>query len=155
MDENACPFEGCQFGKWTVRKSVRVYSDWKADRKPLRQIEPGEVVEALTGIHVTFQPAEIRVTAPIPEYGLKPGATVFAYMNLGEGFFNAWFDGFWVEDFDGSGVSGLGCNRNCNARLIKEGHSEWWVKIKTKDGAVGWTDQAENFDGTDALAGAN
>ncbi|HTS38761.1 MAG TPA: hypothetical protein VMH04_24015 [Candidatus Solibacter sp.] len=154
MDENACPFEGCQFGKWTAREPVQLYSDWRAERKPLRRLAVGEVVEAVTGVHVTFAPAEIRVTAPIAQYGLKPGDTVFGYMNLGEGFFNAWFNGFWVEDFDGSGVSGLGCESGCNAKVMVEGRSEWWVRVKTSDGTIAWTNQAEKFDGTDALAGS-
>jgi len=76
-------------------------------------------------------------------------------MNLGEGFFNAWFNGFWVEDFDGSRVSGLGCTRDCTARVLKEGKSDWWVKLKTKDGNIAWTDEADKFNGTDALAGSD
>src|SRR6266446_6702622 len=68
-----------------------------------------QTVTAVTGIHITFEPDEIQVTAPSPQYGLKSGDTVFGYMNLGEGFFNAWFNGYWVEDIDGSGVDGLGC----------------------------------------------
>src|SRR5262249_41668321 len=104
LDRNACPFEGCKFGKWTVREPVRIYSTWKTERKPLLTLSKGQAVTALTGIHITFEPSEIRVTAPIPQYGLKPGDTVFGYMTLGEGFFNAWFNGYWVEEFDGSGV---------------------------------------------------
>jgi len=72
-------------------------------------------------------------------------------MYKGEGAFSAWFNGLWVEDFDGSGVAGAGCNRKCNAKLLKEGRFEWWVQIKTKDGATGWTKDTDKFDGKDAL----
>lgn len=157
INENACPFEGCQFGKWTAQQSVILYSTWKPDGKVVRTVAKREAVTALTGIYVTFEPAQIEVTAPIAQYGLKPGDTVFAYMNLGEGFFNAWFNGYWVEEFDGSGVKypdGEGCSRNCNAIMRKPGRSEWWVKIQTKDGVVGWTKNVEDFDGKDALAGS-
>ena len=61
-----------------------------------------------------------------------------------------------MEEFDGSGVkygNGLGCNRKCNAVARKTGRSEWWVKVKTKNGLVGWTKDGERFDGKDALAG--
>jgi hypothetical protein len=156
VTENACPFEGCQFGKWRTRDSLMLYTSWKADRKPLRGIKKGEIVTALTAVDITFEPDVIQVTAPIPQYGLKPGDMVFGYMNLGEGFFNAWFNGFWVEEFDGSGVeapNGEGCQRKCNAKLLKAGRWEWWVKIKTKDGTVGWTKKSEKFAGKDALAG--
>lgn len=151
--ENACPFEGCQFGKWTVREPVRMYSTWKTKREPLRSLSQGEAVTALTGIHITFEPTEIRVTAPMPVYGLKPGDTVFGYMNIGEGYFSAWFNGYWVEEFDGSGVEGYGCNRHCTAKLVKPGRSEWWVKLKAQDGTIGWTNDPDKFDGIDALAG--
>jgi hypothetical protein len=155
VDENACPFEGCQFGRWTAREPVQLYSSWKSDRKPLRSLNKGEAVNALTGVHITFEPSEIEVTAPLAEYSLKPGDKIFEYMYLGEGVFNAWFNGFWVEDFDGSGIGRLGCNRNCNAKLLKPGRSEWWVKLKTEDGSISWTNEADKFDGTDALAASD
>src|SRR5262249_32503940 len=117
--------------------------------------EKGETITALTGVYITFEPSESQVTATIPEYGLKPGDIIFGYMNLGEGFFNAWFNGSWVEDFDGSGIDGLGCSRNCTAKLIKPGRSEWWVEVKLKDGSLGWTRESDNFDGSDALAGSD
>ncbi len=151
INENACPFEGCQFGAWTATEDVQLYSTWKEDSKPVAKISKGELVTAVTGIHITFEPDEIQVTAPSPQYGLKSGDTVFGYMNLGEGFFNAWFNGYWVEDFDGSGVDGLGCEKKCNAKLLKQGHSEWWVEIKAKDGTLGWTQETARFDGKDVL----
>jgi hypothetical protein len=153
VDEKACPFEGCQFGVWTALQPAQLYSTWKPERKPLRMLAKNEKVTALTGVDITFEPAEIEVTAAMPDYGLKPGDRVFGYMNLGEGFFNAWFNGLWVDEFDGSGVAGAGCNRNCNAKLLKEGRSEWWVQVKTKDGAIAWVKYDDNFDGIDALAG--
>ncbi|HYM09156.1 MAG TPA: hypothetical protein VEU62_00415 [Bryobacterales bacterium] len=153
IDQNACPFEGCQFGAWTVREPVRIYSTWKPQRKPLRTLNKGESVTALTGVHITFEPSEIRVTAPMPQYGLKPGDIVFAYMYIGEGYCSAWFNGYWVAEFDGSGTRGSGCSRHCTAELLKPGRSEWWVAIRTKDGTTGWTRDSDQFDGKDALAG--
>jgi hypothetical protein len=153
IDENACPFEGCRLGKWTAHEPVRLYSTWKSDRKPLRMLAKGENVTALTGVHITYEPAEIQVTAPMPQYALNTGDTVFGYMSIGEGFLNAWFNGYWVEDFDGSGIDGAGCNRNCNAKLLKDARTEWWVKLKTKEGTLAWAKVDGNFDGMDALAG--
>src|SRR5439155_4630209 len=95
IDENACPFEGCQFGQWKAPATAQLFSTWKPERKLIRQIRKGEAVTALTGIYITLAPAEIRVTAPMPDYGLKPGDMVFGYMNRGEGYFNAWFNGLW------------------------------------------------------------
>lgn len=156
IDRNACPFEGCQFGKWTADQLVPIYSTWRAKRKLLRNLKKGEAVTAITGIHITFEPSELKVTSPMPQYGLKPGDIVFGYMNLGEGFFTAWFNGTWVEYFDGSTIGGpddSGCRRNCTGKFFKIGRMEWWVQIKTKDGTMGWTKDGDKFEGNDALAG--
>jgi len=155
IDQNACPFEGCQFGLWRAQEKVQLFSTWREPRKVIR-LRKGESITAVTGVYITFEPTEIQVTAPIPEYGLKPGDLVLGYMNLGEGFFNAWFNGYWVENFDGSGVvypDGSGCHGKCNAKLLKSGRGEWWVRIKTKDGIIGWTRDGDKFNGSDALAG--
>jgi len=151
IDEKACPFEGCQFGPWTATDQVQLFSTWKKDRKPLVTISKGEAVTAITGVHVTFEPSEIKVTAPMPAYGLKPGDMIYGYMYKCEGVFSAWCNGYWVEDFDGSGIAEAGCNRNCNARLLKDGRTEWWVEIKTNDGTTGWTKDTNKFAGKDAL----
>ncbi|HET7441992.1 MAG TPA: hypothetical protein VFJ47_11880 [Terriglobales bacterium] len=137
---------------------MQLFSTWKADRKPLTTVAKGEAVTAITGVHITIEPMEIEVTAPMPDYDLKPGDMIFGYMSHGEGYFSAWFNGYWVEQFDGSGIvdpNGSGCNRKCNAKLLKAGRTEWWVQIKTKAGVVGWTRDTDKFDGKDALASLN
>jgi len=155
IDENACPFEGCQFGTWTARQKVQLFSTWQSGRRPVTEVAEGEVLTAITGIHITIEPSEIQVTAPIPDYSLKPGDIVFGYMNHGEGTFSAWFNGYWVEEFDGSGIEdpkGSGCTHNCSAKLLKPGKTEWWVQMKTKGGLIGWTKETDKFDGKDSLA---
>jgi hypothetical protein len=154
IDENACPFEGCQFGTWTATDDVQLFSSWKEDRKWVTTLSKGEVVTAITGVHITFEPSEMQVTAPIGDYGLRPGDTIYGYMYKGEGVFSAWFNGYWVEDFDGSGLEGGGCSRNCNAKLLEPGRVQWWVEIKSKGGTTGWTKDTDSFDGKDALSGS-
>jgi hypothetical protein len=151
---NACPFEGCQFGRWVARERVPLYSTWQRTRTVVRTLDKGQVVTAVTGIHITYAPSEIRVTAPIQEYGLQPGDRVFGYMNVGEGVFNAWFNGSWVDGFDGSRVE-PGCVRNCAAVLVRPGRFEWWVQIDVDGGVTGWTRQTDRFDGKDALGDAD
>jgi hypothetical protein len=155
IDENVCPFEGCQLGAWRAISAVQLFSSWKEDRKPVTTLSKGEAVTAITGVHITFVPSEMQVTALIPDYGLRPGDTIYGYVYKGEGVFSAWFNGYWVEDFDGSGVTGAGCNRNCNAKLVKQGHIEWWVEMRTQDGTIGWTKDTDSFDGKDALSGSD
>jgi len=153
IDKGACPFEGCQFGAWTAIENVQLFSSWTEGRKPVAIISEGQKVTAITGVHITLEPSEIEVTAPMPNYGMKPGDVVYGYMNKGEGVFSAWFNGYWVEEFDGSGVAGAGCNRNCSAKLMREGRFEWWVQVKLKDGTTDWTKDADHFEGNDSLSG--
>lgn len=154
IDYNACPFEGCTFGKWKVIKDSQVYTSWESDRTALLTLRPGDEVTGLTGVHLTRKPDRILVKQAIPNLGLKPGDTVLRYMNLGEGFANLWFNGAWHKGEDASFVTekdGEGCLRDCPAIVTEEGIKEWWVKVKTSDGKVGWVLVENNFDGMDSL----
>ena len=154
IDYNACPFEGCTFGKWKVIKAAQVYTSWESGRTALLTLKPGDEVTGLTGVHVTRRPDRILVKQAIPNLGLKPGDIVLRYMNLGEGFANLWFNGAWHKGEDASFVTekdGEGCVRDCPATVTADGAKEWWVKIKTSDGKVGWVLVENNFDGMDSL----
>ena len=76
IDNGACPFEGCQFGAWTAMENVQLFSSWTEGRKPVAIISKGQRVTAITGVYITLEPSEIEVTAPMPNYGLKPGDVV-------------------------------------------------------------------------------
>jgi len=76
-------------------------------------------------------------------------------MYLGEGFANIWFNGAWHKGEDCTFVTeknGQGCLRDCSAIVTEQGVKDWWVKIKTSDGKIGWVLVEDNFDGMDALA---
>lgn len=79
IDYDACPFEGCTFGKWIVNRNSMVFSSWKADRKPVFTLKKGEVVTGLTGVHITYEPDRIQVLKLIPELRLEPGDIIFRY----------------------------------------------------------------------------
>ncbi|HZQ97061.1 MAG TPA: hypothetical protein VFA67_18765 [Candidatus Sulfotelmatobacter sp.] len=154
IDENACPFEGCTFGKWKVIKESAVYSSWRSDRRQIDRIKPGQEVLGLTGVHVTLKPDRILVRREIPRLGLKPGDVLLRYMTIGEGFANIWAKGAWHKEEDCSFITekdGSGCSRDCAAVVGEYGVNEWWVKIKISDEKVGWVRVDENFNGMDAL----
>jgi hypothetical protein len=154
IDFNACPFEGCTFGKWKVKKASTMFSTWKDARTEIAILKPGDDVTGITGVHITRKPDRILVKQAIPELSLKPGNIVLRYMYLGEGFANLWFSGAWHKQQDGTFITeknGGGCLRDCPAIVTEEGVKEWWVKIKTTDGKVGWVLVEDNFDGMDSL----
>src|ERR1051325_10483855 len=86
VDLNACPFEGCTFGKWKVTKNSTVYSSWQDGRTELARLSPGDEVTGLTGVHVTRRPDRILVKEAIPRLGLKRGDILLCHTYEGEGF---------------------------------------------------------------------
>jgi hypothetical protein len=155
VDENACPFEGCQFGRWIALRQVELYDTWRSSRKPLRRIQMGDTATAITGVHVTYKPDQIRIMKPIPGLKLQPGDTMLRYMYCGEGAADIWAKGTWMPcaEIDTTELSGFGCREDCVARVIVNGRKTWWVQIRANHGTVGWAIVTDNFDGTDALAG--
>ena len=127
----------------------------RKNRTELTSLKPGDEVTGLTGVHITRRPDRILVKQAIPDLGLKPGDVVLRYMYLGEGFANIWFNGAWHKGEDCTFVTeknGQGCLQDCSAIVTEQGVKDWWVKIKTSDGKIGWVLVEDNFDGMDALA---
>jgi hypothetical protein len=154
IDQDACPFEGCTFGEWTLRKQTPLYTTWKADRVQIGNLIKGQKVNGLTGVHVTRKPDTIQTQVDIPELSLKKGETFFRYMYRGEGAADIWVKGKWMKEKDCTFVTekdGGGCLRDCPAIVIENGDKEWWVRIQTKSGKVGWAKVEDNIDGMDSL----
>ena len=156
VDDNACPFEGCSFGKWIVKKDFMLFSTWKKERTTVATAKKGQVVTGLTGVHITYEPDRIQVLRPLAELGLQPGDVLLRYMYVGEGFANIWAKGHWWKEYDCSFITesdGSGCARNCSAKVISTGRKAWWVQVKTSDGLTGWTESDDQFDCMDSLGG--
>jgi hypothetical protein len=155
IDENACPFEGCTFGAWTVTKESILYSTWQEGRHQIGKLEADAKVTGLTGVHITRKPDRILVKKAIADLSVAPGDIILRYMYIGEGFANIWTKGAWHKEYDCTFVSersGEGCLRDCAAVVVDDGVKEWWVEVKTGDGKIGWVLQADNFAGMDSLA---
>src|SRR5438105_4994279 len=154
VEFNACPGEGCQFGKWTARQAVTVYSTWTAKRKPLAHLKPGEKVTAITGVDIVLSASHGVFDRDVPEFGAKKGDDLYSFAYCGEGAEDIWTHGRFIKctDPNFSWKPGEGCQENCNGRYLELGKSEWWVRIRLKDGRTGWVHVTGNFDGTDALA---
>ncbi len=156
IDYKACPFEGCTFRKWVVTMDVTLYSTWKRGRKPVTTLKNGQVVTGLTGVHITFEPDRVQVLKPLPELRLQAGDIILRYMYRGEGFADIWAKGQWRREFNCSFITekdNSGCFRDCHAKVIAEGRKDWWVRVKTPEGLIGWAKAEDQFDCMDSLAG--
>jgi hypothetical protein len=157
IDYNACPFEGCTFGKWKVTKQSVLFSAWEEGRTQIGKLSPGEVVTGLTGVHITRMPDKIAVTKSIPDLDAAAGDVILRYMYMGEGTANIWIKGHWHQAYDCTFVTedeknGGGCQKDCSATVKEYGVKEWWVKVTTRDRQTGWVLADDNFDGMDSLA---
>ncbi len=154
IDLNACPFEGCQFGEWTARKAVVVYSTWKPDRHQVTTLQKGQQVTAITGVNIILDPGRGIFDRDVPAFGASKGDVVYMYGDCGEGAIDMWVRGRYIKcgDPQFSWRPGFGCERNCDGHWLTLGKSEWWAQIRLADGTTGWVLVGDSFDGTDALA---
>jgi len=156
IDYNACPFEGCTFGKWLVVRDTAILSTWKDGRKPVATLAKGDIVTGLTGVHITYEPDRIKVFKSIPELRLQPGEIILRYMYHGEGFADIWVKDHWEKNYDCTFITekdGSGCLGDCVAKVVSEGHKDWWVELKTAKGSIGWAKAEGQFNCMDALGG--
>jgi hypothetical protein len=156
IDYKACPFEGCSFRKWVVSKDVQLYSTWKGGRKTVATLKSGQVVTGLTGVHITYEPDRVQVLQPLPKLRLQAGDIILRYMYRGEGFADIWAKGKWRREYDCTFIAerdNAGCLRDCSAKVIAEGRKDWWVRVKTSEGLIGWAKAEDQFDCMDSLVG--
>jgi quercetin dioxygenase-like cupin family protein len=169
VQRGLCPFEGCQYAKWTAMATVLAVANppttpyesiLPGQVAPSFVVSPGEVVTAVTGIYITRVPGRARIDKPVtvriePAPGarrdgsdqdlgtmaLAPGDIVYTYSGS-EGLYVAWFNGHWFTFDDGN-----------HGKRIERSSYVWWTQIKNSRGLTGWTNQADAFEGTDMLAG--
>jgi hypothetical protein len=152
VDEGACPFECCQYGRWTSTTDIAAFASPGAKRAALT-IPARTEVTALTGyVRTVGQPFVVRR----PHAAYKPGDTLMVYTYYGEGTFAVWHDGKRFEEDLGfspyGGSSGSRCTdeHDCWGTLLQELKSEWWVHVRLQDGKTTWVRGGDGFEGQDA-----
>jgi hypothetical protein len=151
IDEGACPFECCQYGRWTATKATPAFASPSAKRSTLT-IPPRAEVTALTGyVRTVGQP--FVVSRSHPPY--KPGDKLMVYTYYGEGAFSVWYNGDrFTEDLGFSPYGGTGGERctdqkYCWGTLSRELKSDWWAQVRLANGKAVWVHAADGFEGQD------
>ena len=124
VDAGACPFECCTYRQWTVHDSLNLL-DRPNGTRVIGFARRGETVQGLTG-EVISTPVAVKADREIPDTPIKPGDTFYVLHYEGEGDWKIWFRGD-TTSVDQSFVG--------DPQL----KAEWWVKVKKRDGVVGWT----------------
>lgn len=128
----ACPFEGCQLGKWIAKVSIPVYDAPGGALK--RNLSPGETVNA-TASEVRAEPRKAVVTRTYnsdEEQGLHVGNLVYVLHPIGEGAVALWDKGRVIH---GSLDLTFRFEETSAPPRLKW---DWWVQVLLKDGVAGW-----------------
>ncbi|MDH4044785.1 MAG: hypothetical protein OEY20_12280 [Gemmatimonadota bacterium] len=161
--EGVCPFECCIYGPWVARTAIPVFAREGNRADTVGMLAPGDAVEALTGnVHIrraataVFQQPYRMLLTLSDTLRLAPGDTVYVLDHISEGVYHVWYRGTpfemdqqWVYPDESAAVQ-------AGARALADGppETEWWVRIRQRDGREGWilldpTGPAV-FDGSDA-----
>ena len=142
IDEGACPGEGCRYGEvWIATEPVDLQRTADASTEIVATIQAGQSVQTLTG-QVHTVPGRFEVHRVHDEF--VPGDEVLLYTYLGEGWFRLRHNGETKEvdlnfsPWGGSGGTRCDNEARCWGSLQKELEFDWWVKVRTKNGAEGW-----------------
>lgn len=157
FDWNACPFEGCTYGKWTASVAVDVFDTWKASGKRIARLPTKAVVTGVSGVVITHKPGVIRLNRDLPQDGLRRGDTILTYTYRGEGFSAAWFKGRFYREYDITFTKwpdGSGClETDCAGTYVDLGEKVWWAKVRMRSGTTGWVNMnTTEFGGVDRFA---
>ena len=156
IEHGACPFECCVYRAWRTEAETVVYATPDGNARVLGRLKAGVTVQAITG-EVHASPVRFVVTTPHARY--KPGDTLWVYAYLGEGHFTVWRDGAMHEEDLGFSPYGGSPDARCENRAQCWGELEtelklrWWVKVRSDDGAEGWSNQPDHFGNKDACGG--
>jgi len=124
------------------------------------QTRKGTTVTGITGVVIVTKPGQLEVLkdyrSPDSGHSYKRGDAVWIYTERGEGYFRVWHNGqsydeeatFMYQDM--GGWDACVAADTCWGKKISFPESLWWVKVKTKKGATGWTKKHENFGNIDA-----
>ena len=155
LDKGACPFECCTYRRWKTEKSTVAYARPNRNSRIVGRFKAGSRVVGLTGRVITTAPGRLKIIKDHGKY--KRGDVLWVYTPLGEGYYKVWFKGKLYEE----GLDYLSgpyeqsiptCEQraDCWAKLETELKTVWWVRVKSANGWVGWTDKPENFSDKDA-----
>jgi hypothetical protein len=145
-----CPFEGCQYGRWTATRTQHLFAEPEGLRLAI-DVLPGDSIDAQSG-EIYARPRRARVAKAGPDdraQDIRDGDIVYALYPLGEGALALWEAGQMksgsldlVLDYDPPLPAG-------EPPL----NWTWWVKVRLVDGTIAWLKDPKDFRGMDARAG--
>ena len=148
----------CNYGKWTLLKSLTVFKSFGDTSRFIGQLSQGDSIVAQKGWLYVDRPGVVVVTDTM-KYGWKkwtyktvnPGDTLFVMQPTCETHFIVWYKDQFIDiEAKWSGADDFGTSRPRAHQIIKPKRS-WWIKITTPTIKEGFLRITENnvFDGPD------
>jgi hypothetical protein len=161
FDWDACPFECCTYRDWRANAPLKVYETRSVKGKVVFEVKQGESVRGVTGVVLTHHYGVSKVLKPIklgyplkgemPVLSLQPGELLYTLHYLGEGFDLFWYKGnLYSDQISAREPHTDPPPPDLNVQVISIPKSEWWVKIRNRQGKSGWSRETQKFDNMDA-----
>ena len=136
--EDACPFEGCTFGEWSVLSETNIFQRPDENSMITGKLSAGTKANIVTGISYVI-PGEAIVTGKPYSHAeiMLPNKKVFILNYLGEGYSQVFLDGQFINTKiarEKNQCSDKPNWRYCWVTVIREPVIKWWVKVQDK----GW-----------------
>lgn len=148
--KDVCPGEGCSFGEWLTCDTLRAFTQPADNPRTAFVLRRGDRFTAVTGDVYVRQAGKVAFNrnVKVSEEGMSffftPADTLYPLLYEGEGFGTWYFRGkesggfFFFGNADQestdmpvtAGVRGY--------VVLRPIDSQWWVKVRTKNGREGW-----------------
>ena len=159
-DWGACPFECCTYKAWETTRAVAVHEKPDSSSKPVFTLGAGRSVQGITGVVITHQAGVTRILKPIeigydskgkgPLLSLKAGERIYTLHYVGAGHDLFWYRGKIYTDQIALSDDAFGNISEAPLTIESRPRTEWWAKIRSDNGHIGWTEVRDNFDHIDA-----
>jgi hypothetical protein len=145
--KDICQYEGCSFGEWLTCDTTRIFAEPGTTARTAFMLKRGDRFTAVTGeMHVTqagmvvFR-RNVKIEAEGWTYYFTPADTLYPLMYGSEGGGLWYFRGKEAggDFFFGNGdPDDVGRYAERGYDLVRPINSQWWVKVRAKDGREGW-----------------
>ncbi len=161
IDNGACPFEGCIYGKWYAIENINIFDKIKGSAR-IGTIPKGKIVDIHTGeVHVVPNKVQILKDSLVRFYDVskqslfqdikvKKNEELYLLTPLGEGMSKVWYAGkIYIIDANWIYVSSSHLPSECWGTVDRAVTMEWWAPFKMESGLHGWIKIDKNFCGND------
>jgi zinc-ribbon domain/PEGA domain len=139
-DIDACPGEGCSYGRWRAKRDVLLYAGIGSGQLA-GQASGGEFVDVPNGAVVTLRAGIQRLQRPLQLGPARVEAGELLYTLTYHG------EGAWLICYRGQLSTTVALLEAGASEELAKPTSEWWVRVAGATGEIGWTKDVEAFTG--------